>query len=153
MATPSSPQFDWRRISVLGPYGLQIRCNPRQPLNPFDAGDIHNGINNMGMNYTLFVNAGRTGSPGLEVTINIAAANNQPGVSVTIFLEPGVHAGRQGSDEYYNLHLGETQFLGLSGGGGHMYDHDPSSCPSWYTNRTEEGDSADKTGIPRLCVP
>ncbi|ERF68842.1 hypothetical protein EPUS_04494 [Endocarpon pusillum Z07020] len=129
MATPSSPQFDWRGISVLGPYGLLIRYIPHQPANqiPFDTGDINNGINNVGMNYTLFVNAGRTGSPGLEVTVTIAAANNQPQVSVTIILEPGVHAGREGSEEYYNLHLGDTQFLGLSGGGGHMYDHDPAA--------------------------
>lgn len=129
MATPSSPQFDWRRISVLGPYGLLVRYIPHQPANqiPFDTGDINNGINNAGMNYTLFVNAGRTGSPGLEVTATIAAANNQPQISATIILEPGVHAGREASGEYYNLHLGETQFLGLSGGGGHMYDHDPAA--------------------------
>lgn len=124
MATPSSPQFDWRTIPGLGPYGLLIRCRPQ--IAPFfDAGDINNGINNLGMNYTLLVNAGRTGSPGLEVNVTIAGTNTQPRISVTIFLEPGVHAGRDGVEQYYNLHLGETQFLGLPGGGGHMYHNDP----------------------------
>lgn len=133
MATPFSTQFNWRDIGVLGPYGLLIRCKPQTP-NFFDAGDINNRTNNLGMNYTLFINAGRTGSPGLEVNITMMATNTQPQMSVTICLEPGVQAGREGDDNHYNLHIANTQFLGLSGGGGHMYDHDPQPVHAGVPN-------------------
>jgi hypothetical protein len=124
MATPFSTQFNWREIGVLSPYGLVIRYKPQTP-SLFDVGDINNGTNNYGMNYTLFVNAGRTGSPGLEVNITMAVTKTEPRISVTTCLEPGVHAGREGDEHHYNLYLVDTQFLGLSGGGGHLYDHDP----------------------------
>jgi hypothetical protein len=61
----------------------------------------------------------------LEVTIIIAATNTQPRLSVTIFFEPGVHVRKEGNEELYNLQVADTQFLGLSGGGGHTYDQDP----------------------------
>jgi hypothetical protein len=124
MATPHSPQFNWRKIGVFGPYGLMIRCFPHQ-ADSFDAGDINNGTSNLGINYTLFVNAGRTGSPGLEVTVTMAATNTNPRVTVTIFFEPGVHVRKEDDEELYNLQVADTQFLGLSGGGGHIYDQDP----------------------------
>ena len=124
MATPFSSQFNWRHIGVFGPYGLVIRYHPQDaPL--VDAGDVNDGVNSLGMNYALFVNAGRTGSPGLEVNVTIAAAHSHPRISITICLEPGVHAGREGDNHHYNLHVADTQFLGFAGGGGHMYDHDP----------------------------
>jgi hypothetical protein len=121
MATPDSPQFDWRRIATLGPHPLLARCNPRAPA-PLDAGNINTGNSPLNMNYTLFVNAGRTGSPGLEVNVTLRV---QPQISVTILLEPGVHAGRERDTDYFNLNFEDAQFLGLPGGGGRMYDHDP----------------------------
>ncbi len=133
MATPSSPQFNWRNIGVLGPYGVLIRCNPRTSAL-CDAGDINNGTNNLGINYTLLINAGRTGSPGLEVNVTIAATNTQSRINVTICFEPGVHVGREDEEEYYNLNVADAQFLGLSGGAGHMYDHDPPAVHQGIPN-------------------
>jgi hypothetical protein len=132
----TSLNFDFHEISELGPFSGLIRANARvppyqvPPTNTFDVGDLHNNRNNNGVLYQVRIDGGRRGTPGFEVTVSLAQANQQP-LSVVLFFEPGVLAGRTGTAvvpvDLYNLGtVHEVRFVGHGGGGGHLYQHDPA---------------------------
>lgn len=122
---PTSPNFDFNDIRVMGPYPVIILIGQPNVAAFLEVGSFTPAQPNE-TSYMIRLNGGELGTPGIEITIAAPAISvSEPAITVTLAYEPGVLVPYPGEENRYNLSRFEAQWLGGSGGGGHMYDHDP----------------------------
>jgi hypothetical protein len=123
---PTSPNFDFNDIGVMGPYSTLILVGEPNVATSLELGSLTPVQPNQ-VNYMIRLNGGELGTPGVEITIRTPAITAAaPAIAVTLSYEPGVSTKTQSDEDWYNLTRFAAQWLGGSGGGGYMYDHDPN---------------------------
>jgi hypothetical protein len=111
----------------MGPYPVLILVGEPNQANSLELGSLTPVLPHL-IIYEIRLNGGELGTPGVEITITTPAMTAAaPAITVTLWYEPGVRAGTTATshEERYHLTRFSAEWLGKSGGGGHMYDHDP----------------------------
>lgn len=130
---PTSPNFDFHDIRVMGPYPTLILHGEPNQATSLELGSL-TPVQPHQVSYMIRLNGGELGTPGIEITIAAPAivgtpANPiaAPAISLTLAYEPGVPVGTRGNEPWFNLTRFQADWLGRPGGAGHSYDHDPDT--------------------------
>ena len=115
------PDFNYHQIGTSRRYGCLLACYPANSA-AFVVGDLYR--TDLDTNYYFKIDAGRLGTPALELTIERKGVGHAPTRDATIAYEPGV---AESGGTKYQLQSFVTAWLGKPGGGGHAYDYDPQA--------------------------
>jgi hypothetical protein len=111
----------------MGPYPVLILVGAPNAATSLELGSLTTALPNQ-VSYMIRLNGGELGTPRVEIIIHTPAISPAaPAITATLSFEPGVVAKTQSDEDWYNLTRFTAQWLGGSGGGGHMYKHDPNA--------------------------